>query len=691
MISNAVQNDTEHADWICPSDRHLQLRAKLRAGWSVRTLKQAGKGNNDKLSGEELEKIRAVIARAEKMTLAEQKRIGNMVHDLESMRGKALGDGQFWCILCAEEFGKIIGASYVVCADCNKKVCSKCSVPYTPHSMRRQARQSSPIRKTTNTSWLCKICSESREVWKRSGAWFFRSLPKYILPEAAMLPTTHKPRRCSTSGSTKKRLLSASFKNSTPVVAPTVTYSHVGRRRSSSSDSSDEERHWASNRNRRSESRSHTTSVSSTTSIVPGGPSRLSQPLSPTTYKDESPGASRRSSRKRFSFVRRTSRNNGRSLSSESESNGAPKNDVTIEEDGSKSPVAPMQQELSSLHSSGVFQPPEVVIDPPSNNEPVSDASKALFGTIEFSLFYETTKYALHVTIIKARNLRSMDINGYSDPYVKMHIFPGIKKPQEEATKMRTKTKKKTLNPDFNETLTYWGITTTDIERKRLRLMMQDEDTFGHNEFLGEVLVPLRLIEPYQTKTFELPLERHQAIKEDEDNERGRMLIALCYEQRNSILVVTIQRCSGLLNPARGHNVDPQIKACLQVDDPGSNEMTFRKTDRRKATRSPNPMFSEEMRLPLPGGVKELVKCRLDVTVWDRDALGRDHLIGGLMFGINSKGDKLHHWFHCVKNPSKQREMWHSLVLPDDPGRLAVLSATGKRRRSPKLSRKRLR
>lgn len=30
--------------------------------------------------------------------------------------------------------------------------------------------------------WLCKICAETREMWKKSGAWFYNMLPKYILP-----------------------------------------------------------------------------------------------------------------------------------------------------------------------------------------------------------------------------------------------------------------------------------------------------------------------------------------------------------------------------------------------------------------------------------------------------------------------------------------------------------------------------
>ena len=39
------------------------------------------------------------------------------------------------------------------------------------------------------TAWLCKICAESRELWKKSGAWFFKGMPKAQEIEAAMQPT----------------------------------------------------------------------------------------------------------------------------------------------------------------------------------------------------------------------------------------------------------------------------------------------------------------------------------------------------------------------------------------------------------------------------------------------------------------------------------------------------------------------
>uniref|UniRef100_A0A4W4FCJ0 C2 domain-containing protein n=2 Tax=Electrophorus TaxID=8004 RepID=A0A4W4FCJ0_ELEEL len=58
-----------------------------------------------------------------------------------------------------------------------------------------------------------------------------------------------------------------------------------------------------------------------------------------------------------------------------------------------------------------------------------------------------------------------MDSNGLADPYVKLHLLPGASK----SSKLRTKTLYSTLNPVWNETLVYHGITKDDMQRKTLR------------------------------------------------------------------------------------------------------------------------------------------------------------------------------------------------------------------------------
>ncbi|TRY90201.1 hypothetical protein DNTS_013043 [Danionella cerebrum] len=97
-----------------------------------------------------------------------------------------------------------------------------------------------------------------------------------------------------------------------------------------------------------------------------------------------------------------------------------------------------------------------------------------------------------------------MDSNGLADPYVKLHLLPGASK----SNKLRTKTLRTTLNPVWNETLVYHGITNEDMQKKTLRLSVSDEDKFGHNEFIGETRVVLKKLKLNQKKNFSVCLER---------------------------------------------------------------------------------------------------------------------------------------------------------------------------------------
>ncbi|XP_062071713.1 rab effector Noc2 isoform X1 [Lepus europaeus] len=153
--------------WVCPNDRQLALRAKLQTGWSVHTYQTEKQRRSQSLSPAEVDAVLQVIQRAERLDVLEQQRVGRLVERLETMRRNALGNGLSQCRLCGEVLG-FLGSSSVFCQDCRKKVCTKCGIETCPGQKR-------PL-------WLCKICSEQREVWKRSGAWFYKGLPKYILP-----------------------------------------------------------------------------------------------------------------------------------------------------------------------------------------------------------------------------------------------------------------------------------------------------------------------------------------------------------------------------------------------------------------------------------------------------------------------------------------------------------------------------
>ncbi|XP_062815017.1 double C2-like domain-containing protein beta isoform X1 [Anolis carolinensis] len=290
-----------------------------------------------------------------------------------------------------------------------------------------------------------------------------------------------------------------------------------------------------------------------------------------------------------------------------------------------------------------------------------SDDCTAL-GTLDFSLLYDQENNALHCTINKAKvpkphyrkGLKPMDHNGLSDPYVKLHLLPGASK----ANKLRTKTLRNTLNPTWNETLTYYGITDEDMIRKTLRVSVCDEDKFRHNEFIGETRIPLKKLKPNQTKKFNICLEKQLPIDKTEDKsleERGRILISLKYNSQKQALLVGIVRCAHLAAMDANGYSDPYVKTYLKPDE---DKKSKHKTAVKKKTL--NPEFNEEFCYDIKHA--DLTKKTLEITVWDYDIGKSNDFIGGVVLGINAKGERLKHWFDCLKNKDKKIERWHTLT-----------------------------
>ncbi|XP_031694468.1 double C2-like domain-containing protein alpha [Anarrhichthys ocellatus] len=71
-------------------------------------------------------------------------------------------------------------------------------------------------------------------------------------------------------------------------------------------------------------------------------------------------------------------------------------------------------------------------------NSSDSDDCTAL-GTLEFELRYERSSSELHCTVLRAKGLKSMDFNGLSDPYVKLHLLPGACKVRHDLVRLTLK------------------------------------------------------------------------------------------------------------------------------------------------------------------------------------------------------------------------------------------------------------
>ncbi|NWI90357.1 RP3A protein, partial [Pitta sordida] len=357
------------------------------------------------------------------------------------------------------------------------------------------------------------------------------------------------------------------------------------------------------------------------------------------------------------------------------------------EERGGGSAVPPPREERPAWQPPTFQQPPAA---PQRQQQPREEEEEdansydsdegTTLGALEFSLLYDQDNSSLHCTLIKAKGLKPMDSNGLADPYVKLHLLPGASK----SNKLRTKTLRNTRNPVWNETLVYHGITDEDMQRKTLRqggssqawqISVCDEDKFGHNEFIGETRVSLKKLKANQKKNFNICLERVIAVRRGEKTttlkassrgslpqvdrggdveERGKILVSLMYSTQQGGLIVGIVRCVHLAAMDANGYSDPFVKLWLKPD---MGKKAKHKTQIKKKTL--NPEFNEEFFYDIKHS--DLAKKSLDISVWDYDIGKSNDYIGGCQLGITAKGERLKHWYECLKNKDKKIERWHTL------------------------------
>jgi hypothetical protein len=94
-------------------------------------------------------------------------------------------------------------------------------------------------------------------------------------------------------------------------------------------------------------------------------------------------------------------------------------------------------------------------------------------------LFASTSKYQIQVQMKAGRNMPAMDMDGTSDPYAV--VFVG----EDEAASQKTKVCNSDLNPVWDETLSFAGVKEGDT----LTVKVFDSDTFGSDDFIGEVKI----------------------------------------------------------------------------------------------------------------------------------------------------------------------------------------------------------
>ncbi|XP_031727188.1 synaptotagmin-7 isoform X6 [Anarrhichthys ocellatus] len=113
--------------------------------------------------------------------------------------------------------------------------------------------------------------------------------------------------------------------------------------------------------------------------------------------------------------------------------------------------------------------------------KPCSDGSGRR-GDLLLSLCYNPTANTITVNIIKARNLKAMDIGGTSDPYVKVWLMHKDKRVE----KKKTVTMKRCLNPIFNESFPF-DVAAHVLRETTIIITVMDKDRLSRNDVIGKI------------------------------------------------------------------------------------------------------------------------------------------------------------------------------------------------------------
>ncbi|KAL2932223.1 hypothetical protein RDABS01_037633, partial [Bienertia sinuspersici] len=174
----------------------------------------------------------------------------------------------------------------------------------------------------------------------------------------------------------------------------------------------------------------------------------------------------------------------------------------------------------------------------------------------------------LIVKVIEARNIPAMDLNGLSDPYVRI---------QMGKQKFRTRVVKKCLNP-------YWGDEFSfrvDDLSDELVISVLDEDKYFNDDFVGLVKFPVSRV--FDSPDKSLPTAWYSLLpknKKSKPKDCGEICLHLCLSQHTSLMdLPNISASPSHMSIAKGDSVSASSSSASRSSSPSRLDATFVKND----------------------------------------------------------------------------------------------------------------
>ncbi|XP_070543187.1 synaptotagmin-11-like [Ptychodera flava] len=274
----------------------------------------------------------------------------------------------------------------------------------------------------------------------------------------------------------------------------------------------------------------------------------------------------------------------------------------------------------------------------------------AQLGNLFFSVEYDFDKNAFMVTLHSATDLPVKDpTTNSSDPYIKLCLLP------EKKHKVKTRVLRKTLNPVYEETFTFYGLHYNQLQGITLHFVVLSFDRFSRDDVIGEIVVPLANIDMSETAVHLSRDIKPRNPKVLRNQGHGDLLVSLSYQPAANRLTVVVLKARNLPKMDVTGLSDPYVKIHLMY-----NNQRLAKKKTRLKKRTLNPVFNESFLFDVP--IEGLQNVSLEFQILDHDRVTKNEIIGRLVIGAKASGEEeKRHWKEITENPRKQIAEWHKL------------------------------
>uniref|UniRef100_A0A3P9HUU3 Synaptotagmin-like protein 4 n=1 Tax=Oryzias latipes TaxID=8090 RepID=A0A3P9HUU3_ORYLA len=305
-------------------------------------------------------------------------------------------------------------------------------------------------------------------------------------------------------------------------------------------------------------------------------------------------------------------------------------------------------------------------------------------GQVVFALRYDEHTQSLQVFIKECQGLAHGDASRkLSNPYVKCYLLHG----KTRQNKKKTSIKKNTINPVFSETLKY-SMSRSELLGQSVSISVWHHGRLSRNVFLGEVTIPLdsaNLDTPHEECLHLMGKMSSDVPDAAFERYSGELVISLKYVPPNKTttekvkgkkaaqvqrgeLHVLIKEAKNLKSGKSGSTSDSFVRGHLF---PSKAKTAKMKTPVVKKNLNPHydsTFVYKELTL------EQLKDMCLELTVWDKEAVLNNELLGGVRLSsgngaikvgkeeveLDSVGEEVSLWQKMMQYP----DSWAEGTLP---------------------------